>query len=93
MDIRHNEREQKFFVKVEGTECVLYYKELNEKLWNFESTSVPESISEKGVVERMIEYAFNFVKEKNIKILAGCEAVQDFLINHKDMKSLVYHPY
>lgn len=93
MDIRHNETEHKFFVKVEGEECALMYKELSERLWNFDSARVPERVSEKGVIDRMIEHAINFVREHNIKILASCEEVQDFLIRHKDLKSLVYHPY
>jgi len=93
MDIGHNEQEHKFFVKVGDEECVLAYKELGEKIWSFESTTVPSALSKKGIVDRMIEYAINFVKEHNIKILAGCEDVQDFLIKHKDLKSLVYHPY
>lgn len=93
MDIRHCEDEKKFSVEVAGSECVLTYKELSEKLWNFESTIVPKDLSEKGIIEKMIEYAINFVKEKNIKILVSCADVQDFLIRHKDLKNLVYHPY
>lgn len=92
MDIRHNEIEQKFVVQVGEEECALKYKELSAKLWNFESTSVPKE-AEKGVITQMIEYAFNFVKENNIKILASCEDVQNFLVQHKDLKTLVYHPY
>jgi hypothetical protein len=41
----------------------------------------------------MIEFAIDFVKQHNIKILASCSDVQDFLIRHKDLKDLVYHPY
>jgi uncharacterized protein len=93
MDIRHNEREKKFFVEVEGEECELKYIELSEKLWNFESATIPEKVVEKGIIEQMIEYAIGFVKEHNIKILASCADVQDFLVRHKDLKMLVYHPY
>lgn len=93
MDIRHNEREHKFFVNVEGGECALIYKELSEKLWNFESTTIPERVSENGIIDEMIEYAIDFVKDHNIKILVSCADVQDFLVKHKDLKGLVYHPY
>jgi uncharacterized protein len=93
MEIRHNESEHKFFINIEGEECGLKYSELSEKLWNFESTYVPDTFLERGFIEEMIEYAINFVKEHNIKILASCEDVQDFLVRHKDLKSLVYHPY
>ena len=92
MDISHNESEQKFFVEVDGQECVLNYKELNEKLWNFESASVP-SETQNGILETMIAYAIDFVKNHNIKILVACSDVQDFLVRHKDLKDLVYHPY
>ncbi|MBX9852310.1 MAG: N-acetyltransferase [Cytophagaceae bacterium] len=92
MDISHNESEQKFFVKVDGEECALNYKELSEKLWNFESASVPNE-TQKGILETMIAYAIDFVKNHNIKILVTCSDVQDFLVRHKDLKDLVYHPY
>jgi predicted GNAT family acetyltransferase len=92
MDIRHNEIEQKFVVQVGDEECALKYKELSAKLWNFESTSVPKE-AERGMLNQMIEYAFNFVREHNIKILASCEDVQNFLVQHKDLKTVVYHPY
>ena len=93
MDIIHNEKEHKFFIHIGGEECSLIYSELSIKLWNFESTIVPEKIKERKIVESVIEYAIAFVKDHNIKILASCEEVQDFLFRHKDLKDLVYHPY
>jgi predicted GNAT family acetyltransferase len=94
MDIMHDESEKKFCVKVgENEECNLHYMEINEHLWNFDSTNVPENISEKSLIEKVVEHAINFVKEKNIKILASCSDVQDFLVKHNDLKNIVYHPY
>jgi predicted GNAT family acetyltransferase len=93
MDIRHDEKEQRFYIQEQGKECALQYKELSEKLWNFVSTSVPDDFSGKAIMDRMIEFAIDFVKQHNIKILASCSDVQDFLIRHKDLKDLVYHPY
>jgi predicted GNAT family acetyltransferase len=95
MDIRHNEKESRFFVRLKEGECSLKYKKLTERLWNFESTSIPENSGEieKNVLEEMIEYAINFVKEKGIKILVSCYDVQDYLIRHRNLKDLVYHPY
>lgn len=93
MDIKHNESEKKFCLSVEGKECALNYKELNERLWDFESVNIPENLPEKSFIEKIIEYAINFVKDHNIKILATCSDVQDFLVNHKDLKNIVYHPY
>lgn len=95
MDIRHNESEQRFVVEVEGDECILIYKKLSERLWNFESTSTPENLTErqKRALEDMIQYAINFVKEKGIKILVSCYDVQEYLIRHRNLKDLVYHPY
>ena len=95
MDIRHNEVENKFFVRVEGRECALVYKKLSDRLWNFESTSTPEKLteSEKGALEEMIRYAIEFVKDHGIKILVSCYDVQEYLIKHRKLKDLVYHPY
>lgn len=95
MDIRHNEKEHKFFVEVNRGECSLTYKELSSRLWSFDSTQVPERDSdlEKEALEKMIEYAINFVKEKDIKILVSCSDVQDYLVRHRNLKDLVYHPY
>lgn len=93
MDIRHDEREQRFYVEEQGKKCTLNYKELSEKLWSFVSTSVPENFSGRPILDEMIKYAINFVREHDIKILANCSDVQDFLVKHKDLKNLVYHPY
>lgn len=92
MDIVHDERAQKFFVDMAGKQCALNYKELSNKLWNFVSTTIPENIPP-GIMEKMVEFAINFVKRNNIKILVNCSDVQDFLVKHKDLKDLVYHPY
>jgi predicted GNAT family acetyltransferase len=93
MIICHNVSEQKFCVKVRGGECSLKYREISEKLWNFESTSVPDHFFQEGIMENMVAYAIDFVRFHDIKILANCDAVQDFLIHHKELKGLLYHPY
>lgn len=93
MEIKHNEKKEKFFANVSGKKCSLKYERLSERLWDFKTIDVPDTLKEQGITGKIIEYAINFVKQHGIKIFATCSSVQDYLINHRESSDVLYHPY
>lgn len=93
MEVKHSKKREKFFMNISGTKCSLEYEKLNEKLWDFKATKVPEHLKEQDIAGKIIEYAIHFVKENGIKIFATCSCVQDYLVNHRESSDVLYHPY
>lgn len=93
MEIVHDEKENRFYLKKDGKVYNLNYRKLHEKLWDFIDSSEEEEMDCCGVLEELTEEAMKYIQEHEIKILANCCSVQDYLIKNKGYRNLIYTPY
>jgi predicted GNAT family acetyltransferase len=96
MELFHDVIQHKFILTEDGKEFSTCYRMLGNKFWDFYNTSVPHgSVNnhDDSGKEILLNYVLDFVKANHIKIRATCPAVQEFLIKHKDLKEVLYHPY
>ncbi|MFN3405268.1 MAG: hypothetical protein ACK40G_14305 [Cytophagaceae bacterium] len=94
MEINHNESEGRFTIVSDlGSECIIKYKKLSNKLWDFYQIFAAGSGDLPEIKERIITYAMNFVKSNHIRIKASCPPIQEFLIRHRELKEVIYYPY
>ena len=92
MKAKHDKEKKQFSITTDGKEQTLSYNSINEKLWAFiqaEDTDVDCC----GVIEELIESALQHIKENEIKILANCCSIQNYILKNKEeYKDIIYHP-
>ncbi|MFN3403214.1 MAG: GNAT family N-acetyltransferase [Cytophagaceae bacterium] len=94
VEIMHCEEEKKFFIKINGVECCVKYIKWNDKVWDFIGTFVPNNFKDaQKLAMSLVKQALDFANSQNVKIRASCRWVQDFLIDNKEYRSLIYYPY
>ncbi len=93
MELFHDIIRQKFVLTHAGKEFSTSYRMLGHKFWDFYYTTIPSEVIDESGKEILLNYVLDFVKANHIKIRATCLSVQEFLVNHKNMKEVLYHPY
>lgn len=87
-EIRHSEKENRFYETVSGGEAELCYKKSDGTL-KFVSTFVPEESRERGVAARIVEEGFRYAKEHGLKVDPVCPYVgRTFLSAHPEWKNI-----
>ena len=94
MEIIHDDEGKRFFSFVDNKEYNLEYNEINENLWQFNCSFISNiitNIKEINIRESLIEYAINFMKERNISLFesGSCYHVSDFLDKRNDLGYLL----
>jgi predicted GNAT family acetyltransferase len=83
MEIVHeNER---FFIVTPGGDAELLYK-TEGNVMSIYHTFVPDSERGKGVAEKLAFAAFEFAKERELKVRPDCPYIQRFLEKHNEWK-------
>lgn len=85
MEILHEE--SRFYIKTPGGDAELLYK-LSGSIMSIYHTFVPETERGKGVAEILALKAFDFAKEKKLKVKPDCPYIVKFLEKHPDFKAL-----
>ena len=83
MEITHNEG--RFSMKTGHGEAELLYK-MDGKIMSIYHTFVPEEDRGRGLAEKLAYSAFNFAKEKGMKVRPDCSYIVHFLEVNKEMK-------
>ncbi|MCR6637878.1 MAG: N-acetyltransferase [Sporocytophaga sp.] len=93
MELFHDNIQHKFVLTHDGKEFSTSYRMLGHKFWDFYYTTIPNEVIDESGKEILLNYVLDFVKANHIKIRATCLSVQEFLVNHKNLKEVLYHPY
>ena len=88
MEIIHDKESKKFYINTGEKTVDLNYQEMEEKLWNF--LEEDEEVDCCGVIDELNEFAMKYVQENEIKILANCCSVQNFIANNPNYSGLLY---
>lgn len=88
MDVRHNEAESRFEVKVDGALAVAEY-EVREGEIIFTHTEVPQEIGGRGIAQQLVKTALEHARENDLRVVALCEYVESYIKRHPEYKDLV----
>jgi len=88
IEVRHDKKNERFVAEVEGHEAYLSYNIFDDKI-DFSSTFSPPELRGKGVAKIIVEYAFNYAKENNLKVIPTCPYVQAFVERYDSYKDLL----
>ena len=89
LEIQHDKERRRFFSIIEGNEAYLTYINHGEKVLNFNHTYVPFSLRGKSIAGQIVEYALNYARENNFKVIPGCSYVRTYLERNKQFSDLV----
>ena len=88
IEVIHDKEKERFVAEVEGYKAYLSYNIFNDKI-NLSSTFTPPELRGKGIAKIIVEYAFNYAKENNLKVIPTCSYVQAFVERNDNYKDLL----
>ena len=88
IEVKHDKENERFVAEVEGQKAYLSYNIFDDKI-NFSSTFTPPELRGKGIAKIVVEYAFNYAKKNNLKVIPICSYVQAFVERNNNYKDLL----
>ncbi len=76
--VKHDKENNRFVADIEEHKAYLSYNIINDKI-DFSSTFTPPKFRGMGVARIVVEYAFNYARENNLKVIPSCSYVQAFV--------------
>lgn len=88
IEVKHDKENERFVAEVEGDKAYLSYNIFNDKI-NFSSTFTPPESRGKGIAKIIVEYAFNYAKGNNLKVIPTCSYVKAYVNRNDKYKDLL----
>lgn len=89
-EIVHEERYQQFTARLpHNQEAEVAYARPEQQVLNFTHTYVPEDYRGQGLAQQLISTALDFARQQNCKVIATCEAVQQFITQNPEYQDLL----
>ncbi|MFA6085888.1 GNAT family N-acetyltransferase [Mucilaginibacter sp.] len=88
IELINNEAIHNFELFVNGHRAFIDYKKKDNKIYLIH-TEVPAELKGMGVAEALVEKAFNYIEEHQLKLVPLCSYVQLFLKRHPEWGRLV----
>ena len=91
-EIINNEELQQFEYRTGNELATLTYKFYKKDI-ALMHTNVPDSLAGKGIASALAEYAFEYAKKINKKIMVYCPFVAAYLKKHPELKDQIDKQY
>lgn len=88
IEVNHDEKNKRFVAEIEGYEAYLSYNVFNNII-ELSYAYTPPEIRGKGIAKFVVEYAFDYAKANNLKVIPTCSYVQAFVEKNDNYKSLL----
>ena len=86
--VKHDKDNERFITEVDGSEAFLDYQREGDKI-NFYHTYTPPRLRGRGIAKTVVEFAFKYARENNLKVIPSCSYVQSFVERNKEYKDLL----
>ena len=93
--ITNNEKKKQLEYKEGGKTARLQYGFYKDNI-AFTHMDVPKSLSGKGIASALTEFAFDYAKSINKKVMVYCGFVGSYAAKHPELRAQMdkkYHPY
>lgn len=87
LEIINDTEEEVFKAIIDGYEATLEYNQRNDKI-SFYRVFTPVELRGKGIAAKLVEFAFEYAKENNLKVYPNCSYIISYLNrtgNYKDL--------
>ena len=88
IEVKHDKENERFVSAVEGYQAYLSYNVFDDKI-DLSYAYTPPELRGKGIAKIVVEYAFNYAKEKDLKVIPTCSYVQAFVERNDNYKNLL----
>lgn len=89
LTITLDDDKDKFFALIEGQECVLNLKKTSADVLDYYRTFVPKSLRGRGIAQELVDYALNYAKEHQLKIIPSCPFIRSYIDRHPSWQTIV----
>jgi predicted GNAT family acetyltransferase len=86
--VRDNKAQSRFELDVDGAIAFANYRLTSSKVI-ITHTETPRGLRGRGVASELVEGALELIRADNLKVVAGCGFVVDYLQNHPEFADLV----
>jgi predicted GNAT family acetyltransferase len=83
-----NTESNQFEINVDGKTSFVEYQREGDLVY-LVHTQVPEDQSGQGIASDLVEKTFNYLEEKNLKVVPECSYVQSFIKRHPDWERIL----
>ena len=88
LEVRHDKDNEQFVTEVDNQKAYLSYNISGDEI-DFYRTFTPVELRGRGIAKIVVEYAFNYAKENNLKVIPSCSYVQAFVEKYNKYKDLL----
>ena len=88
LEVRRDKDNEQFVTEVDNQKAYLSYSISDDEI-DFYRTFTPPELRGKGIAKIVVEYAFNYAKENNLKVIPTCSYVQAFVERNDNYKDLL----
>lgn len=88
VEVRHDAEKHEFYMETPEGKAVLNYEQ-KENALDFHHTFVPSELRGKGLAEKIVAAGFEYVKQKNLKVIPSCPYVARLVMKNPDWKKWV----
>ena len=89
IEVKNDKENKRFIAEVEGYEVLLDYNINGDEINFYHTFTPPQLRGGKGLAKIIVEYAFNYAKEINLKVIPTCSYVQAFVSRNDNYKDLL----
>uniref|UniRef100_A0A1I7YV11 Protein NATD1 n=1 Tax=Steinernema glaseri TaxID=37863 RepID=A0A1I7YV11_9BILA len=76
--VEHSKKALEFFIRMNNTRSILQYRKHPDNVMDIYHTEVPVEHQGKGIAKVLVNEAFQYAAENNMKILPTCTYVDRF---------------
>ncbi len=87
--IQHDQKNHKFTVTIEGSECYLNYNLPRNNVIDFYFTYVPGELRGRGIAAQLVEEGLKYAEKNNLQIIPSCSYVNIYVHRHEKYKGLL----
>ncbi|MGC8547527.1 MAG: GNAT family N-acetyltransferase [Candidatus Micrarchaeia archaeon] len=90
-ELKIEKTRNKFYAKTDHGEALLLFKPAGKGKINIYHTFVPDEERGKGIAEKLSIAAFEYAKEKKLKIIPGCPYIGYFVEKHPEYSTMIVY--
>lgn len=88
LEVKIDNGRKRFYTEIDGEEAYLDYS-IEGNTIDFQHTYTPRKLRGKGIAGMVVEFAFEYAKKNNLKVIPTCPFIPAFLEKNEKYKELV----
>ena len=88
IEVKHDKENERFVAEIEGHKAYLSYNVFNDII-DLSYAYTPPELRGRGIAKIVVEHAFKYAKENNLKVIPTCSYVQAFVERNNNYKNLL----